>query len=263
MVKVITVATSKQLYYPYLEETCRMFGGDLVCLGYGEKWGGYAWKFKKVIEYLSSIDQDELVIFVDGYDVVCVKDLSTIQEKYEARQAETNCKLIIATEARRMFPTEMAEIYYGTKNGILINSGTYMGFSGDILGVLTNAINLYPEDEDDQILITKYAKISGDEISIDVDQTFFYTVGTPFCEIDVLDNKHPYFVHACGCGLLTNIINNLGLPVDGNIKKQIRSIYIKKRIYHTLALVKNNATIRILAIILILIAVYYAIHKFS
>ena len=252
MVKVITVATSKQFYYPYLEETCRMFGGDLVCLGYGEEWGGYSWKFTKVIEYLSSIDPDEFVIFVDGYDVICVQDLSTIQEKYEARQDETNCKLIIATEAQGAVPKKMVKLYFGAKNGISINSGTYMGFAGDILDILTSAINFYPEDKDDQILITKYAKISGNEIIVDADSTFFYTVGTPFHEIAIPKNKNPYFVHACGCGLMTNILNNMGLAVTGNIKREFYLLFIKKCAYHLLEIIKRTAIFILLVIIIIM-----------
>ena len=262
MVKVITVATSKEFYYPYLEETCKIFGGHLVCLGYGEKWGGYAWKFTKVIEYLSTIGPDEFVVFVDGYDVICVRDLSTVEQKYTEIQDETNCKLVIATEALGLVPKKMVTMYFGTKNGTSINSGTYMGFSGDILDVLTTAIDIYPEYKDDQILITKYSKISGNEIFVDVDQTFFYTVGTPFTEIVIPKNKHPYFVHACGCGLLTNIINNIGLPVNQSIKKELKSIFIKKCLYHTLAMCKR-IVILIFIIIIIIISTYYIIHNVS
>lgn len=252
MVKVITVATDKRFYYPYLEATCRMFGGELVCLGSGETWGGYTWKFIKVIEYLSAIDPTEFVIFVDGYDVICVQDLSTITDKYRAIQSATRCKLIVATAVYTKIPRIITDFHFGTKNGMAINSGTYMGFAGDILDILTKAVARYPTEIDDQILITNYAKNNGKDILIDGDQTFFYAVGNPFCETSVPKNKHPYFVHAFGCTLLTNILNDMGFVVDGNINIELRSLFIQKSIYHSLELLKRNAIIILLIIATIL-----------
>jgi len=251
MVKIITVATEKKFYFKYLESTCKDFGGDFVCLGYGERWGGYSWKFKKMISYLASIPPNEFVVFVDGYDVICVKDLSTITEKYKKVRNETNCKLLIASDRSMLLPRFISWFYFGSINGVLINSGTYLGFAGEILEILTKAVKQYPDENDDQVLITNYAKNCGNEICIDVDQQFFYAVGDSMSELPSPPvNKNPYFIHAYGCGFLTNILINMGYIVDDSIKQDLRKEFFKKLAYHITVLIKRNIYIVILVIIL-------------
>ena len=78
MLHIVSVATESRYYLPYLQDTCRKFGSDLIVLGYGEKWTGYVFKFEKIIEFLRTIDPWDIVCFVDGYDVICTRDLSML-----------------------------------------------------------------------------------------------------------------------------------------------------------------------------------------
>jgi hypothetical protein len=48
---IVTVATESKYYFPYLLESCKNNGKELEVLGYGEKWEGLNWKFKKMIDY--------------------------------------------------------------------------------------------------------------------------------------------------------------------------------------------------------------------
>jgi len=253
MVKVITVCTDNKFYFPYLENTCMRFGGEFIVLGYGEKWGGYAWKFEKMIEYLLNIDPNEFIVFVDGYDVICVQDLATIEEKYREVQKINYCKVLIATE-KTILPKFISNLYFGTVNGVLLNSGTYLGFAGDVLDVLTKAKMIYPAETDDQILITSYAKISGNEICIDTNTSFFYTNLSPLKEMELNHQAiSPYFIHAPGCGLLTTILTDMGYIVDDDIKNELYSLFADKVVYHTKEFIKRNYIIFIVVILIILI----------
>lgn len=260
MVKIITVATEKKFYFKYLEYTCKQFGGEFVCLGYGEKWGGYSWRFRKMVEYLSNISPEEFVVFVDGYDVICVKDLSTITEKYKSVKQKTNCKLLIATDCSMMLPQFLLQLRFGSKDGVSINAGTYLGFAGEILEILTGAVKMYPNENDDQILITNYAKKTGNEIFIDIDQEFFYTIGDSLSELSQPPvNKNPYFIHASGCGFLTNILVDMGYIVDPDIKRNLKAEFLNKAIYHIIDFIKRN----ILIIILVIVLYVFIVKKYK
>ena len=38
---IVTVVTHSENYFPYLVESCKRNGSDLIILGYGEKWLGF------------------------------------------------------------------------------------------------------------------------------------------------------------------------------------------------------------------------------
>jgi hypothetical protein len=52
--KLVTVATHNDKYFPALQESCDRLGYNLVILGWGEKWQGFAWRFKLVRDYLET-----------------------------------------------------------------------------------------------------------------------------------------------------------------------------------------------------------------
>jgi hypothetical protein len=43
--KIITVATNSKYYFPYLKESIKRNGGELVVLGYNEEWTGFSLKY--------------------------------------------------------------------------------------------------------------------------------------------------------------------------------------------------------------------------
>ena len=93
---IITVATSSELYFPYLVDSCKKNGIPLTVLGYGEKWTGFCFKFDKMIQYLKKLDPNDVVCFIDGYDVICVRNLNEITDVFLQLKKRTNCKIIIA-----------------------------------------------------------------------------------------------------------------------------------------------------------------------
>jgi len=64
---VVTVATHPDGYFPVLQEACKRHRLKLKVLGFGQKWLGFAWRFQLMQEFLQSIPEDEIVVFVDGY----------------------------------------------------------------------------------------------------------------------------------------------------------------------------------------------------
>jgi len=52
---IVTVATESKYYFPYLVQSCERNGIKLKVLGYGEKWLGFNWRLRKMIEYLKTL----------------------------------------------------------------------------------------------------------------------------------------------------------------------------------------------------------------
>lgn len=255
MLRVATVATHPKYYFHYLEKTCARWQVKLEVLGMGEKWEGYVWKFTKILEFLRSVPPEDIVCFVDGYDVIATRDLNELVPKFLEIKEREKCDMIIAKDYAVPFPLDkILHVYFGTCNGIRINSGTYIGYSADLLCILENALKIFPDEKDDQKLLTDYCSLSSKKFYIDMESELFQVSLIPMKEMK-LNKRRPFFAHAAGCGYLTDILVDMGYTVDPNIKKELRMYLIKKEFEHTVVFLKRHFLI-ILAVILVLVLIF-------
>ena len=92
---IVTVVTESKYYFPYLSKSCKRHGKQLKILGYGEKWKGFNWRFKLMIEYLETLKDDDIVCFIDGYDVLCTRNLNELKSVFLKLHKEKKCKIIV------------------------------------------------------------------------------------------------------------------------------------------------------------------------
>jgi hypothetical protein len=78
--KIITVATHSQAYFPALKDSARRYNVDLIVLGWGEKWLGFGWKLRMIRDYLKSLSGDEIVMVIDAFDTLITSDVNEIDE---------------------------------------------------------------------------------------------------------------------------------------------------------------------------------------
>jgi len=247
---IVTVATESDYYFPYLVESCKRNGKELTVLGYGEKWKGFTWKFRLMLDYLKGLNDYDIVCFVDGYDVICTRNLNELKDEFIKIKNETNCKIIVG-HAKFIKDNIFHYLSYlgdvnkfGQCNNIDINSGTYIGYVIDLLEILQNIYNLNPNDTaDDQILMIKYCNISNNnDIFIDTDNKLFLSLDKGFAEIDyvikvnnkeiIYKNNRPFFLHAPGQTYLDNTIRLLGYNLtNNNIKKKMIFKKINRSIF--------------------------------
>ncbi len=220
---ITTIATESKYYFPYLQESCRRNGKELEVLGMGEKWEGFNWKFKKMIDYLESLPDDDIVCFVDGYDVLCTRDLSEMIPVFLKMKQRKGCKMIVG-EDKLSWTNIYIKLLFSTCKNISINSGTYIGTANDLLQMIQQTYKLNPtNDADDQILLTKYCNMKPKNLYIDIHNELFLTLaygGTPFNNlhnhVNINDNtisynnQQPFFMHAPGSSNLDIIIQKLG-----------------------------------------------------
>ena len=82
--KNITVATEKYGYYNIMEESCKRHNIELITLGMGQKWEGFTMRFKLWLNYLNELDDNEIVMINDAYDVIMLEDAEDIIKKFKS-----------------------------------------------------------------------------------------------------------------------------------------------------------------------------------
>lgn len=243
LMRLVTVATHSDGYFPWLIQSCERHNADLEILGWGQKWQGFAWRLTLMIDYLKSLDQNEIVCFIDAYDVVLLKPLSKIEERFIKIHKETKCKMVVAHEDHdSMIHYLGANFTFGTCKGQNVNAGTYVGFANDLIETLEQIYKLNPQfNSDDQELLVKYCKAFPQKIHIDVDKTLFYTFIDVFGfstkkllqDISVMDSC---VLHAPVTTSITKELKALGYTFtkeqDENIKKFHRKTLMSKIMYY-------------------------------
>lgn len=125
--KFTTVATDKKGYLGVLLDCFKRHGQQLVVLGWGKKWNGLITKFKWMLEFLETLPEDEIVVFMDGYDVLYINS-KDLEEKF--RQYNTNILFGIDTLnflQAKLYDRCFKPCIMGNKK-YRVNSGLYMGY---------------------------------------------------------------------------------------------------------------------------------------
>lgn len=257
---IITVATESKYYFPYLIESCKKHGKELTVLGYGEKWKGFNWKLKLMILHLSTLNPDDIVCFVDGYDVICLRNLNELKDEFlKIKTNEKDCKIVIALDNLKhgfLINATVVKLSFGeTSNNKLLNAGTYIGYVSDLLHVLNLILSINSNDDaDDQVLMTKYCNLY-DDYFIDVENKIFLTIDKPLQDISkdvkikdgilTYSDEKPFFLHAPGSGYMDKILIQLNYNLTKNINYELFVDFFTKKY------LKNTLIILIIAIVFI------------
>lgn len=122
---VCTVSSNPHPNLDKLIKSCKMHDIDLEVLGMGKPYYKNGTKYIYMREYLDTLKDNDIVLFVDAYDVLIVADKKIILEKFLAMEtpflmgSEKNC----APDGfrRTKYPKTPGPFKY-------INTGTYMGY---------------------------------------------------------------------------------------------------------------------------------------
>jgi len=168
---------------------------DYINIGLGKKFIDLFSKLDAFKEYIETVDPNEILIFVDGYDVVQRRtDLINFESKFK----ETGADLIFSSETycwpnpwnAYHFPPAPPGCPYRFPN-----SGTFVGYAWAIKKMLH--WDIYRLTFDDQGYIHDFClKCKDVKIGLDNGQVFFQT-GTGI-RWSVLDTCQAWFVHFNG-----------------------------------------------------------------
>jgi hypothetical protein len=94
---IITVATKNDGYYNALKQSAINNNINLITLGFGQKWTGFMLKFNLIKDYLNQLNDNDIVGFVDAYDVLILQDTNIIINKFKSFNSpiilSKDCKL--------------------------------------------------------------------------------------------------------------------------------------------------------------------------
>jgi hypothetical protein len=214
----VTVATERKYYMPYLEKLIP----DLVILGYNNEWLGFQMRYKLVLEYTRLLEDDDIIVFIDAYDILPTKNFKNLTKKFlEFQKKEQDVKLIVGFCKGGGFSIEelWANYYFGNVNGKRINAGNYLGYVKNVRTILSEILQIFPDlTLDDQVTLTKYANINKKcGIYIDTKFDFFYIGGNALTQITLCENKESCFIHSPGNGFLDKFLleeHNIDIGCD-------------------------------------------------
>tara|TARA_R110002074_G_scaffold57157_2_gene140739 strand:- start:4099 stop:5850 length:1752 start_codon:yes stop_codon:yes gene_type:complete len=153
-VHVLTVGTDQSKMWA-LEQSAKAHGITYLNLGRQVIWSGGTMeaqgggqKINLVRNHLESLHDGDVVLFVDGYDVIINDTLHTILERYEDMGAD----IIFAAEKNCWPDVTMASEFPLSTLYRYLNSGAYIGKVGALKEFLNEAV---PNDSDDQLWVQK------------------------------------------------------------------------------------------------------------
>lgn len=263
--KLVTVATHDTAYFQALMESCQRHGVNISVLGWGQPWKGFSMKIALLIEYLSECDPDEVICFVDAYDVIVLRPLDDLERQYRDHLEKGGAGIVISREERGWYDWILT-LCFDKCNGYLLNSGTYIGRAGAILsmvkGICTSGA-CKDKDADDQRLITNYCKENPGLIDVDADFQWFLVwgflddkVGSKVSigrdrELIYDQEKRPFLLHRPGNADMSDVLKRLGY--EGDWKGTARGIayYPKVILHHVKHLMSRNLASIIFIVVLL------------
>ena len=274
--KLVTVATHSERYFPYLKLSAEKYGHELVVLGWGEKWKGFGWKFELMKDYLKGIDADEIVCFVDGYDVIILQDPHTIEAKFRENVEGDMSKIFISREQyshngiENSFLSYIQSFVFTKCENEYINSGTYMGTAETLLDTFQKICDEFKcsPEKDDQRMIQDYCSKYSSKFVLDMECEVFLVINSTISaikpgEYDISfkggklaykNDVFPALFHGNGYTDFDYIIAKLGydttiFKADGESKSQ----YVWKSISHFFPIMFERSWIIVLLIVVALL----------
>lgn len=193
--KVFTTCDHMEPQLQALLDSLKKHKYSYEVLGFGKPWNGLQTKQVNYLEgmrrYKEEKGPDALAIFVDGYDVICIKDSDKLLATYKARQRKMpvvfgseivcifNCNKDVLKwyDAHSMLggkeaiTAKLQDIGNGVKSErpVFLNTGFIMGPIGAIETIYTG-ISETPFEVDDQYTAGKYLVNNLDKFDLDVEE---------------------------------------------------------------------------------------------
>ena len=175
-VHVTTCGTDRKLCEK-LYTSARHHGIDIVNIGNNIEWKGTdmsalggGMKINLMKDYLEPLNDEDIVIFTDAYDVFYADDLATIIERFHDMDSKT-----VFSAERVCWPlSEYADKFPEAPTPYkYLNSGTYIGYVSELKKIMN--IRPIKDDEDDQLYVHDIFLKKEAEILLDYEGYIFQT----------------------------------------------------------------------------------------
>lgn len=173
-VEIVTYANKSQGMFEDLVNN--QFGVPVTVLGWKTKWNGFSDKYKAMSKHLEGKSDDDIVIFLDGFDTKINKNPREVVELFK----ECDCKVLVSKDPEVPGKPLTHLIFGKCGEKSTANSGLYMGYSKELKSIIDEA--LAEKCEDDQTNLNTVCQKSN-FVKVDEEEKIFKNFGP-------MDKKH-------------------------------------------------------------------------
>lgn len=168
---IVTMASDNTPSLQQLKDSCTYFGHRLDVVGMGEPFS-FGKKLRDYKKYIDSLPDGDVVLCVDGYDVLVLADEKTLMERFLSLHAPVVC----CTETNCHPYAHLAPHYPSTDSRFkYLNSGSYIGYAGALKKIFASFDDL-ADEVDDQGILSLYYLYFKDSICLDHEAKLFLTL---------------------------------------------------------------------------------------
>lgn len=150
-----TVASTKKNGLKQLLKSCRENKIDLQVLGFEKPFRGFCEKFIQMLEYIKTLNDEDIILFTDAYDSLVLSNEKTILEKFFSMQSP----FVISCEKNCWPDKELSALYPATPFSFrYINTGSYIGYVGFLKRYFQTLMPFKAEDNDQRLITLDYLK---------------------------------------------------------------------------------------------------------
>ena len=183
MLEVVTYANKADGMFDELINN--NYGIKVNVLGWQTKWRGFKDKYKAMLTYMESKHDNDIIIFLDGFDSKIMGPLKDVERKFDS----FNCKVLFSKEPFNLYDSFSLD---KCDPNYIANTGMYMGYV-EYLKILLNDA-LHKKCNDDQMTINKMCK-QYNFINIDTTNIIFknikYSERNSYSETDATFVSYP------------------------------------------------------------------------
>ena len=222
--RVVCVASSERAELTRLRASVKRLGAELTVLGLGQPWRGLGSKVALLAAHLdaSGAAADDLILFLDAYDVLLLPAAAQLRERFAALEREKQGAVVFNSEVNCAPDPSMRLLYGRTPGGPFrfLNSGIYLGRARDVRNMLATvtadveahhaSLGADPYRFDDQRWFNRFAIAFPEHVHLDARASFFHTLqDMDASDFDIVDGDltsrisgaAPMAVHGNGNGI--------------------------------------------------------------
>lgn len=150
--RIVTCASKSTKNLEQLLVSAQYYGVDVEILGLGQPYKGNGRKFRYYLDYLKTVPDNDIILFIDAYDIIILADKKTILDTFY----KMNVPILVAAEAycfpfknlANQFPRTPSRFKY-------LNCGGIIGYAG-YMKKLFSDLPPFADHHSDQGVITKH-----------------------------------------------------------------------------------------------------------
>ena len=124
---IVTYATHEEGYFSLLKKSCP----DLIVLGMNTKWNGFYGRVKEIVNFCKTVNENDIICHVDGFDSVVLCNKEKIKEKF--LESKSNILFSSLRNPSNIIIKYLQDKLFSSCKGEKLNAGLYIGYAKNII----------------------------------------------------------------------------------------------------------------------------------